>query len=124
MAGGGGAFQGNTAGVTSFGGSSPMMAGNSGGVSSYGGMSPTGAGGFGQSAIPSFAASNPSRTARVGPQQEIDPATRAVRYEASRMYYEDLNKKRAQSGGAQYPPLPPTQYSHEIRGGPPPLPGQ
>ena len=128
MAGGGGAFQGNTAGVTSFGGSTPMAPGNSGGVSSYGGISPTG---FSPSGSPALAGSPsiPSRVLRT-PQatESLDPAARDIRYAVMKEHYEQINARNAQNARPgqypiQYPPMPPSRISQLDSGGPPTPPG-
>ena len=132
MAGGSSAFQGNTAGVTSFGGSTPMVAGNSGGISSYGGISPTGAGAgnFNPSGNPALAGSPsiPSRVLRT-PQatESLDPVARDVRYEVMKQHYEQINAQNAQNSRSrypiQYPPMPPSRMSQLDAGGPPTPPG-
>lgn len=121
MSGGGTSFQGNTAGVTSFGGSTPMAAGNSGGISSYGGISPTG---YGPSAGNPALASIPSRTIRTpttGNQNPpMDIASQEVIIEASRIHFEQEAKRKANPFGPL--PLPPTMLSREM--GLPPVPGR
>lgn len=127
MAGGGSAFQGNAAGVTSFGGSTPMMAGNSGGISSYGGISPTGSG-FGASGTgnPGSLASIPSRTIRtptVGDNKPVDVDQQIVLMELNRARNNELGKAAIKAGKLPPPPLPPTPLSRELYGsGPPALP--
>jgi hypothetical protein len=133
MAGGGGGFEGNSAGVTSFGGSTPMVAGNSGGISSYGGVSPAGGPGFGSLANPALGnspgslASIPSRTIRtpltVGQTKAIDPEQQMLMMEANRIRNEQV-AQNLKARGMGPPPLPPTPLSRELYGsGPPPLPG-
>jgi hypothetical protein len=131
MAGGGGSggFQDNAQGLTSFGGSTPTPTGNFGGLSRYGGVNPSAS--VNPTASPASLASAasasgglasiPSRVLRVGPQEEIDPAERAVRYELMREHYKQLNEKLAQSTPPgrrpiQYPPMPPSQYAQQIHG--------
>jgi hypothetical protein len=126
MAGGGGGFQGNTAGVTSYGGTTQPTPGNFGGISSYGGFSPSG--GVHPPALASASGipNIPSRTIRtptIGEGKPIDRETQEILIEANRLHYEQI----ARTTGRQYPPLPPTRVSQFMDGsggGPPPLPGQ
>jgi hypothetical protein len=136
MLGGGGGFAGNSAGVTSFGGSTPMASGSSGGISSFGGLPATGGPGFAGAGNPALAAAGglptiPNRPVRTPPPetQQIDPVTQQILMEANRMRYEQgTSPKPTSSGGSrpplQYPPLPPTAISQHLNAsGPPPLPG-
>jgi hypothetical protein len=124
MAGGGGGFQGNTAGVTSFGGSTPVATGNSGGISSYGGVPPSAFGAPGTTlASASGYPTIPSRTIRTPtvPESNVDPETQALLMEANRIRNNQINQTPTRSTGGRVPlkmpPLPPTRLTGELYGG-------
>jgi hypothetical protein len=132
MLGGGGAFTGNSAGVTTFGGSTPLASGTSGGISSFGGLPPTGGPAYSSAANPALAAAGglpniPSRTMRTPsttppPQQQIDPEVQAAIMAAHQMNNEQINQANAGKRGApQIPPLPIVRHLQENSG--PPVPG-
>ena len=125
MLGGGSGFAGNTAGVSTYGGSAPGGAPSGptrGGVSSYGGMAynknnssgPASAGG-----LPNIPG-RPLRTSPTTSQQApaVDPDTQAVLMEAHRIHSDNQQPK----GGKypSFPPLPPTQLSPQMQNVPPP----
>jgi hypothetical protein len=124
MAGGGTAFEGNTAGVTSYGGTTAMASGNSGSVSSYGGFAPPPFGGGGTPALASAGGvpAIPSRTIRTptAPASQVDPETQMILIEANRLRNEQINNAPANRGGRpplKMPPLPPTPLQQQIYGG-------
>jgi hypothetical protein len=109
MAGGGGGFQGNTAGVSSYGGTTQTTPGNFGGLSSYGGVNPAPLGALGSgSALPTI----PSRTIRTptvaqNTQKPVDIDQQELILEANRMHFQQNPNKPG-------PPIPPTRLTQDL----------
>jgi hypothetical protein len=128
MLGGGSGFAGNTAGVSTYGGSaSPSPAAMSGGVSSYGGAAYAPGGSLasagGTPTIPSRQLRTSTKAAQ--PAAQVDPETQMILMEANRMRDQQHNAGTGGTGGNRpRPPLPPTPLSQQLGGGsgPPPLP--